>query len=119
MASKEKNSQNGYRTSLIPVIESTEQQLRTEMDQARRQVDIRIQEAKKRAGEKIQEGRLGVLEHVEQKRKKGLTELRKQAEQLSQSSMKHDMHLRKQIQKNMARAVQTVVFTVTGMGEQT
>jgi len=119
VANKEKNSKNKYQTSLIPVIEGTEQQLRTEMEQTRHQADIRIQEAKKQAEEEIQEGRLGVSELVEQRRKDGLTELKKHAEQLSQSSMKHDTYLRKLVQKNMARAVQTVVYTVIGMGEQT
>lgn len=119
MASKEKNSQKEYEASLIPVIENQEQQLRAELEQARRQADNQKIQVEKQAEQLIQEGRFEVSELVERRREKGLRELQKRAEQLSHTSTEHSMHLQQQVEKNMARAVQIVVDAVTGVGGQT
>jgi len=118
-ASKRKETQNEHQTSLIPVIERQEQQLRTELEQARLEASNQISQAEKQAEQQIREGRLAVSELVEQKRKKGLMELQKQTEQLSHSSMKRSKHLELQANKNMARAVQRLVDAVTNMGDET
>lgn len=118
-ARKGKDTQNGQHASLIPVIERHEQQLRTELEQARRQTDNQISQAEKQAQQRINEGRLDVSELVEQKREEELKELLKKAKQLSHSSTKHSVHLQQQVKNNMAKAVQRVVDAVTGAGEQT
>lgn len=118
-ASKEKDTQNELQASLIPVIERQEQQLRTELEQVRREVANQIQQTEKQAEQRMLEGRLGVSELVEQKRQKELTELQKKAEQISQSSTKHSRHLQQQVKKNMTQAVQRVVDAVTGVGDET
>jgi hypothetical protein len=45
--------------------------------------------------------------------------LQKRAEQLSRSSKQRSTHLRQQVKRNMAGAVQRVVDAVTAMGDET
>jgi len=118
-ARKGKDTQNELQASLIPVLEKQEQQLRTELEQVRREADNKVGQAEKQAEQQIRKGRLAVSELIEQKRKEGLMELHKQAEQLSESSTKQSMLLEQQSKNNMAQAVQRLVEAVTNMGDET
>jgi F0F1-type ATP synthase membrane subunit b/b' len=117
--SKKKDIQDKRQVSLIPVIEREEEQLRTELEQVRREAENQIRQAEKQAEQHIQESRQSVSELVEQKRKEGFLELQQRAEQLSRSSEQHSVHLRQQVKRNMAGAVQRVVEAVTAMGDET
>ncbi len=119
VASKRKDKQDESQVSLIPVIEREEEQLRTELEQVRREAENQIRQAEKQAEQHIQESRQSVSELVEQRRKEGFAELQKRAEQLSRSSEQRSVHLRRQVKRNMAGAVQRVVDAVTAMGDET
>jgi vacuolar-type H+-ATPase subunit H len=118
-ATKGKDTQDERQASLIPVIERQEQQLRTELKQVRHEAENQISQAEKQAEQHVQEGRLSISELVEQRRKDGLAELQKQAEQISRSSEKRRAHLQQKVKRNMARAVQRVVDAVIAVGDET
>lgn len=119
VANKGKDTHKELQASLIPDIERIEQQIRSELDQVRLGVENQVRQAEKRAEQDLQEGRLSVLELVEQRRKEGLTEIRKRADQLSRSSKKRSAQSKQHVKKNMARAVQTIVDTVTNVRDET
>jgi vacuolar-type H+-ATPase subunit H len=126
MVTKEKDKQDERQTSLIPVVERAEQQLRVELKQVRHKVANQVSQAEKQAEEHVEESRHSIYELVEQRRKDKLAELKEQAEQISRSSEKRRAHLQQKAKKNMALAVQTVVEAVIGapyeptaVGEQT
>jgi len=112
--SKGKDTQDGRQASLIPVIERHEQQLRTELEQVRREAEEQIRQAGKRAEQYIRESHLSAAELVEQRQKEGLAERQRQAELLSRSSEQRIAHLQQQAKRNMARAVHRVVAAVIG-----
>jgi vacuolar-type H+-ATPase subunit H len=126
MVTKQKDKQDGRQTSLIPVVERAEQQLRVELKQVRHEVANQVSQAEKQAEEHVEESWHSISELVEQRRKDKLVELQEQAEQISRSSEKHRAHLQQKAKKNMALAVQRVVEAVIGapyeptaVGEQT
>lgn len=126
MVTKGKGKQDERQTSLIPVIERAEQQLRVELTQVRHEVANQVSQAEKQAEEHVEESRHSISELVGQRRKDKLAELREQAERISRSSKKRSAHLQQKAKKNMALAVQRVVEAVIGapyeptaMGEQT
>jgi len=118
-ANRGKDMQDEPQTSLIPAIESQEQRLRTELEEVRRQTENHILQAQERAQQRLKEGRHSVSELVEQRRKDGLAELQKQAEQICRSAEEFRTNLKQQAEKNMARAVKRVVDVVTAVGDTT
>jgi vacuolar-type H+-ATPase subunit H len=126
MVTKGKYKQDERQTSLIPVIERTEQQLRFELTQVQHEVANQVSQAEKQAEEHVEESRHSISELVEQRREDKLADLKEQAERISWSSKKRSAHLQQMAKKNMALAVQRVVEAVIGapyeptaMGEQT
>lgn len=115
---KGKDTKDERQASLIPIIERQEQQLRTEVEQVRQGAKNQIHQAEKRAEQNIQQGQLNISKLVEQRRKEELVKLQKKAEQLSQSWEQHKAHLQQRVKRNMARAVQSVVDTVTAVGDE-
>lgn len=118
-ARKSKDARSELQASLIPVIERHQEQLRKELDQARRQAESRIRRARQHADQHIQQGRQGVSELTGQTRKERLCETQTRAEQIIRSSEQDRAHLRQRIEKNMPVAVARVVDAVTAGGVQT
>ncbi len=118
-ASKGKDTRDERHASLIPVLEREEQQLRAELEQVRLDAQDQIHQAEEQAAEQVRQSRIGISELVDQKRKEGLADLQSRAEQLSLSAEERCLHLRRQVERNMARAVRKVVDTVAAVGDET
>jgi vacuolar-type H+-ATPase subunit H len=119
VVTKRKDKQDERQTSIIPVIERAEQQLRVELTQVQHEVANQVSQAEKQADEHVEESRHSISELVEQRREDKLAELKEQAEQISRSSEKRKTHLQQMAKKNMARAVKRVIDAVTAVGDQT
>lgn len=116
---KKKETQGERQTSLIPVIERHEEQIRSELEQVRRDVQDQIVQAQRRAEQRIQEGRLSITELVDEKRKEGLAELQKRSEQITCSLEHRRGRLQQQAKKNRDRAAGKVVNAVMGIDLRT
>ena len=115
---KGKNAEKDSQVSLIPVVEKEEKRLREELEHARRQAEARIHRAREQAEQEIDTGQHGLSELIVQKRKQGLEKAKNEAQELVRSSQQQREALQQRIEKNMPKAVQSLVNAVTTLGDR-
>jgi len=115
---KGKNAEKNSQVSLIPVVEKEEKRLREELEHARRQAEARIHRAREQAEQEIDTGQHGLSELIVQKRKQGLEKAKNEAQELVRSSQQQREALQQRIEKNMPKAVQSLVNAVTTLGDR-